>query len=68
MTNPNKGSPLNSSISILLYYYLRGFLCLDSSFFLFKKTPTSLCLIRDKTKGQYGKNATITLIKTLLKK
>ena len=55
-----------------LYYYLRGFLCLGSSFFffffLFKTIPTSICLSRDKTKGQSGKNTTITPTKTLPKK
>ena len=51
-----------------LYYYLRGFSCLDSSFFQFKNVPTPLCLSRDKIKGQSGKNATLTLTKTLPKK
>ena len=51
-----------------LYYYLRDFPCLDSQFFLFKNTPTPLCLSRDKTKEQSGKNATQTPTTTLLKK
>ena len=43
-----------------LYYYLRGFPYLRSFFFFgFKKAPTPLCLIRDKTKGQSSKNATL---------
>ena len=43
-----------------LYYYLRSFSCLRSSFFFgFKKAPTPLCLIRDKTKGQSSKNETL---------
>ena len=36
--------------------------------FQFKKAPTLLCLSKDKTKGQSGKNATLTPIKTLPKK
>ena len=36
--------------------------------FLFKNAPTSLCLSRDKTKGYFGKNATLTPAKTLPKK
>ena len=36
--------------------------------FQFKKAPILLCLSKDKTKGQSGKNATLTLTKTLLKK
>ena len=51
-----------------LYYYLRGFPCLDSSFFQFKNAPTPLCLSRDKTKGHSGKNTTLTPTKTLPKK
>ena len=50
-----------------LYYYLRGFPCLDSSFFQFKNTPTPLCLSRDRTKRYFGKNATLTPTKTLPK-
>ena len=69
MRNPNRRSPLNNSIDIdYLYYYLRGFPCLDSLFFWFKNTPTPLCLSRKKTKGYSGKNATLTPTKTLLKK
>ena len=43
-----------------LYYYLRGFLYLGCSFFLLKNASTLLCLSRDKTKGQSGKNRTLT--------
>ena len=53
---------------VYLYYYLRGFHCLDSSFFLFKNAPTPLYLSRNKTKGQSGKNTTLTPTKTLPKK
>ena len=52
----------------LLYYYLRGFPCLDFSFFQFKNAPTPLCLSRDKIKWHSGKNATVTPTKTLPKK
>ena len=53
-----------------LYYFLRGFSYLRSSFlfFLFKKAPTPLFLIRDKNKGQSSKNTTLTPSKTLPKK
>ena len=47
---------------------LRGFPCLDSSFFWFKNAPTPLCLSRDKTKCQSGKNTILTPTKTLFKK
>ena len=53
---------------LYLYYYLRGFSCLGSLFFWFKNTPTLLCLCRDKTKRQFGKNITLTPTKTLPKK
>ena len=36
--------------------------------FLVQKCPTPLCLSRDKTKGQSGKNATLTPNKILPKK
>ena len=36
--------------------------------FQFKNAPTPLCLSRNKTKGYSGKNATLTLTKTLPKK
>ena len=56
-------------IYIYLYYYLRGFLCLDFFFFFgFKNAHTLLCLSRNKTKGQFGKNTTLTPTKTLPKK
>ena len=51
-----------------LYYYLRGFPCLDSLFFWFKNTPTPLCLSKNKTKGKSGKNTILTPTKTLPKK
>ena len=51
-----------------LYYYLRGFSCLDSSFFQFKNAPTPLCLSRDKTKGHFSKNAILISTKILPKK
>ena len=54
--------------SLYLYYYLRGFSCLDSSFFQFKNARTLLCLCKDKTKGQFDKNTTVTSTKTLPKK
>ena len=38
------------------------------SFFLFKNTPTPLCLSRDKTKGQFRKNTVLTPTKTWPKK
>ena len=34
-----------------VYYYLRDFPCLGSSFFWFKKAPTPLCLSREKLKN-----------------
>ena len=52
-------------LSILLFKRLSY---LDSSFFLFKNAPTPLCLSRHKTKGQSGKNTTLTLTKILSKK
>ena len=45
-----------------------GFPYLRSLYFWFRNTPTSLCLIEDKIKGQFGKNTTLTPIKTLSKK
>ena len=51
-----------------LYYYLRNFSCLESSFIWFKNAPTPLCLSRDKTKGQFGKNTILTPTKKLPKK
>ena len=35
---------------------------------MFKNTPTTLCLNKDKTKEQASKNTTLTLTKTLPKK
>ena len=57
-----------SKETFYLYYYLRDYSYLGSSFFWFKKPSTPLCLSRDKTKGQFGKNTTISPTKTLLKK
>ena len=54
---------------IYLYYYLRDFSYLNSFFFfLFKNTPTSLCLNRDNIKGQSSQNTTLILTKILPKK
>ena len=53
---------------IYLYYYLRSFPYLGSSFFQLKNALTPLSLSRDKTKGQSDKNTTLTLTKTLSKK
>ena len=52
--------------SILLFKGV--FLVWDPHLFLFKNAPTPLCLSRDKTKEQSGKNITLTLTKTLPKK
>ena len=52
-------------ISILLF---KGLLLFGFFIFQFKNAHTLLCLSRDKTKGQFGKNATLTLTKTLPKK
>ena len=51
-----------------VYYYLRDFPCLGSSFFWFKNTPTSLYLSKDKIKGQSSKNTTLIPTKILPKK
>ena len=47
-----------------LYYYLEALL-FGFLIFWFKNAPTFLYLCRDKTKGQSGKNTTLTPIKTL---
>ena len=52
-------------ISILLF---KGLLLFGFFIFQFKNAYTLLCLSRDKTKRQFGNNATLTLTKTLLKK
>ena len=52
-------------ISILLF---KGLPLFEFLIFQFKNAPTPLCLSRDKTKGHFGKNATLTPIKTLSKK
>ena len=52
-------------VSILLF---KGLPLFGFLIFQFINAPTSLCLNRDKTKGQSGKNATLTLTKTLSKK
>ena len=46
----------------------KGFPCLGSSFFWFKKASTSLCLSKDKIKGKFGKNTSLTPTKILSKK
>ena len=51
-----------------LYYYLKSFPCVRFSFFWFKKTPTLLCLIRDKIIGYSSKNTTLTRTKISSKK
>ena len=59
--------PIASSIylSILLF---KGLLLFGFLIFMFKNAPISLCLSRDKTKGQSGKNTTLTPTKILPKK
>ena len=52
-------------LSILLF---KGLSLVGFLIFQFKNTPTLLCLSRDKTKGQSGKNTTLTPTKTLSKK
>ena len=52
-------------LSILLF---KGLPLFGFLIFQFRNTPTPLYLCRDKTKGQYGKNATLTPTKTLPKK
>ena len=52
-------------IPILLF---KGLLMFGFLIFIFKNTPILLCLSRDKTKGQFGKNTTLTPTKTLPKK
>ena len=52
-------------LSILLFKGLSLFGLLN---FLFKNNPTLLCLSRDKTKGQFDKNTTLTFTKMLHKK
>ena len=52
-------------LSILLF---KGLSLIGFLIFQFKNTPTLLCLSSDKTKGQYGKNTTLTPTKTLPKK
>ena len=57
--------PKPAELSILLF---KGLLLFGFLIFQFKNTPTPLCLSRDKTKGYSGKNAILTLTKTLPKK
>ena len=52
-------------ITILLF---KGLPLFELFIFQFKKAPTLLCLSRDKIKGQFGKNVTLTPTKTLPKK
>ena len=54
------------ALSILLFKKLFSFGILI--FFLFKNALTPLCLYRDETKEQSGKNITLTLTKILHKK
>ena len=51
-------------ISILLF---KGLLLFGFLIFQFKNAYTLLCLSKDKTKGQSGKNMTLTPIKTMPK-
>ena len=53
------------AIPILLF---KGLLMFGFLIFIFKNTPIPLCLNRDKTKGQFDKNTTLTPTKTLPKK
>ena len=52
-------------VSILLF---KGFPLFGFLIFQFKNISTPLCLSRNKTKGYFGKNATLTSTKTLPKK
>ena len=52
-------------LSILLF---KGLPLFGILFFLFRNAQTLLCLSRDKTKGQYSKNTTLTPTKILPKK
>ena len=56
---------ISISISILLF---KGLPLFGFLIFQFRNTLTPLYLCRNKTKGQYGKNVTLTLTKTLSKK
>ena len=62
------GEGEGTKCGLYLYYYLRGFFCLGSSFFWLKNALTPLCLCRDKTEGQSGKNITLIPTKILPKK
>ena len=63
------GEGEETKCGLYLYYYLRSFFRLGFSFFfLFKNALTPLCLYRDETKEQLGKNITLTLTKILHKK
>ena len=59
------GGSYKISISILLF---KGFLLFGFLIFQFKNAPPLLCLSKDKIKGQFGKNTTLILTKTLPKK
>ena len=67
-TKPKKSPITCAKPKKSLYYYLMGFSYLGSSFFWFKNALTPLCLNRNKSKGQSGKNTTLTPTKTLPKK
>ena len=67
-TRPKKSPITRVKPKKSLYYYLKGFSYLGSSFFLFKNALTPLCLNRNKSKGQSSKNTTLTPTKTLPKK
>ena len=57
--------PYCISISILLF---KGFPLFGFLNFLYKNSPTLICLSRNKTKVQSSKNTTLTSTKTLPKK
>ena len=57
--------PFSQFISILLFKKLPLF---GIFIFWLKNVPTLLCLSKDKSKGQHGKNTTFTPTKTLPKK
>ena len=56
---------MSKVLSILLF---KGFLLFGILILWFKNVFTPLYLCRDKTKGQFGKNTTLTLTKILPKK
>ena len=57
-----------SSMKLLSILLFKGFLLFRFFIFLVQKYPTSLYLSRDKIKGQFNKNITLTPTKILTKK